>query len=118
MNRSIINLRGDLSALQAELREVKSETGIIDSGLSGDTGRLKKFYKLHEAIVYYFDLDELHRFMTSLGIEPENRKPYESKPDQALDLVLHMNREGRLIEMTRALEQSRPHVAWKEIYNG
>lgn len=115
MNRSIINLRGDLSALQAELREIKSEAGIVDTTRSGDTGRLRAFHKLHEAISYYFDLDELHNFMTGLGIDPENRKPFENKSDQALDLVLYMNRKGRLKELVRALEKKRGHVPWMEI---
>ena len=101
--------------MQAELQGIKNDSGRESTG---DTGRFRIFHKLHEAISYYYDLDELHRFMVSLGINPENRKPFENKNDQALDLVLYMNRKGRLIEMVRALEKSRPHVAWKEIYNG
>ncbi len=115
MNRSIINLRVDLSALQAELLELKNTAGIIEDEHSGDTGRLRTFHKIHEAISYYFDLDELHNFMVGLGIDPENRKPYDSKSEQSLDFVLYMNRKGRFIELIRALKESRGHVPWMEI---
>lgn len=114
MNRSIINLRADLSAIQLQIDEIKNDV-TPPTRRKGDTGDLKRYHKLHEAMAAHFDLTELHNFMYSIGVNPENRKPYEPKTEQTLDLVLYMRRKGRFIELIQALEKARPHIKWKGI---
>ncbi len=97
--------------MQREIDEIRTPQG----EKTGDTDRLRAFHKLHDAIALYFDLDELHDFMYSIGVNPENRKPYDSKNEQTLDLVLYMRRQGRFIELVRGLERTRPHVEWQGI---
>lgn len=110
INRHLTDLRSDLSVLQQEIDELKPSLAAV--GRTGDTDKLKILHKLHDAIAFYFDLDELHGLMYEIGVNPEERNPYGAKNEQTLDLVLYMRRQGRFIELVRALERTRPKVDW------
>lgn len=59
----------------------------------------------------HFDGEEVHNLCVSLGIDYDNLKGI-AKIGKIREVVLQMNREGRLPELVAHCREARPHLAW------
>lgn len=65
--------------------------------------------KLREILIQYFSLSELKTLYFDLGIDHELFAGY-SKVESARELILHLERLGRLPDLLDLIRQQRPHV--------
>ena len=68
--------------------------------------------KLRKLIVSFFDISELKDLAFDLGINFDNLSG-DSGKDKARELILLMERKGRLDDLIMACEENRPHIVWK-----
>ncbi len=66
---------------------------------------------LVDQISRYFNLEEMRDLCFRLGIEYDDL-PGEGKSAQVRELVMRVQRNGRLSELLPLLQQLRPHVQW------
>ncbi|MCA9970698.1 MAG: hypothetical protein KC425_10810 [Anaerolineales bacterium] len=66
---------------------------------------------IHQLLVTYFTLDELHTLCFQLGVDYENLGG-PGKSTKARELVTHLANRDRLPELRTAVAHERPRVAW------
>lgn len=85
------------------IRELMSE----NSG-----GEYAHLVKLFKALARYFDEEELRTLCFILGIEFDALKG-EGKANKARELILYLDRRGRIAELIQNCKRLRPHVSWE-----
>lgn len=80
---------------------VEKSEGIVSNTAQTDQTQLHQFLDAH------FDREEFRQLCFELGIKFDNLRG-ETLTNQAMELVLYMERNGRLAELTTKLQQLRP----------
>ena len=94
------------------------EKVIPEATLLGDKTVIKQpklgnqLYELADALEDHFDKSELKDLCFKLDVEYENLAG-DTKRDKARELVLQLNRKGRIEELKRLCQQKRPNFAEK-----
>ncbi len=71
--------------------------------------------RLFQILVNRFDRSELRMLCFHLGIDYKDSLPGESKEDKVLDLIKHLERRHRILELVQAGRQLRPDIAWDDM---
>lgn len=78
-----------------------------------DTDQLKKRGLLHHQILQSFSNSDLSVIINNLGIDEENLAG-DTKPEKILNLVLEVQRAGRLKLLMEELKAKRPNINWDQ----
>jgi hypothetical protein len=73
----------------------------------------EKLALLRQTITDYFSDGELRNMCFDLGVEYENL-PGDSKPDRVRELLVYLERRGRIRELVRTCIRDRPRLPWAE----
>jgi AAA+ ATPase superfamily predicted ATPase len=78
---------------------------------SGEARRVS-LTKLHELLVRHFDQEELRSLLFDLGVDFDALRG-EGKAAKARELILYLERRGRLNDLVNKLQRLRPNVSWE-----
>ena len=94
--------------IKALLRRHAFVQELMSSNISGEYAHL---VKLHETLNRYFDVEELRTLCFALGIDFDTLKG-EGKANKARELIMYLDRRGRVSELIQNGKRFRPHISW------
>jgi hypothetical protein len=103
-----------LIPIYINLKELARRTGATGGVLEETPTTQEELTQLRETLVQRFSEGELQTLCFDLGIDVETL-PGESKVDRARELLIYLDRRGRIPELVTLVKNKRPDVAWDEI---
>lgn len=106
------------AAILGHIRDLRAEIARLNNRMDAIEARPEAAdcppaaARLHDAIAGTFNRSELRSLAHALEVDAEDLNG-EGLNDQALALVLHMRRRGRLGALIQELKGQRPHVQWE-----
>jgi hypothetical protein len=91
-----------------------SDVQAADTSSQQDASRRNYLVRLRQILDTSFDEGDLRTVCFDLGVDYENL-PGEGKANKARELVIHLERCGRIPELVEIGVQRRPNVSWEHI---
>jgi hypothetical protein len=111
LEKHVRQLRSELAAAWSEIDHHKRRWESVAGGKKLDTGQLSQRVRMHDLLVAHFDMGELMQICFDLGIMWDLIAG-DNLDGKARSLILKMEREDRLYQLTGQCYKARPEVDW------
>ena len=113
---------GQMKAALKEAAKKKHEAVAENKSIQGEGTSVKQqgsdqsyLKKLHQFLLRHFDEEELKTLCLNLGVDYDGL-PSTGKTGKARELVLYLERHGRITELKNEVIRQRPRVSWRDMF--